>query len=295
MYGKQAGTPKAGAEKASGAPDQANWCSEHAESWVGLSPPELSTASAEHCAQVVRHIFAFPGALDPAELIHHCGWRIQIEALSAKQGGQDALLIPQAAPHRFLIVVDPELSTRERWMVHGGEPTEDELAAAEATRRFRLAHEIGHTLFFDRAIPPRRLTKPSPQEEQFCDSFARYALLPGPVPLRAQELVFATRQRGASLELMASALVERIESTAVIAGILTADHAHVNYSAGLPPMPTQSTFRWPRGWDRDNPMQQTNIYWPVDHPSVHGVDAWTDGDRFLAVLALGDVSLKRTA
>src|SRR5260221_7349902 len=39
--------------------------------------------------------------------------------------------------------------------------------------RFRIAHEIGHSFFYDRSLrPPKKLTDDSKNEERFCDKFA---------------------------------------------------------------------------------------------------------------------------
>src|SRR5438552_8193521 len=45
--------------------------------------------------------------------------------------------------------------------------------------RFSIAHEIGHSFFYDRsARPPKKLTNDSVREERFCDKFASALLVP---------------------------------------------------------------------------------------------------------------------
>jgi len=191
-------------------------------------------------------------------------------------------------------VLDPELSASERWMIQGRSAPE-KAGVADATRQFRVAHEIGHTLFFDNADPPRRLTPYRPDEEIFCDRFARFALLPGAVPTRAAEIAAERHHKRSSLALLASALVDRTEGTAAIAGHFTEDRARICFTAGLPPMPRNASFRWPDTWVPDRPLQKTDLYWPVDHPQVHAVDGWSDGEQFLMILRLGEFTLGRVA
>ncbi len=52
--------------------------------------------------------------------------------------------------------------------------------ASEVQRfRFRVAHEIGHSFFYDRHTrPPNRLLPFSKREEEFCDEFASALLVP---------------------------------------------------------------------------------------------------------------------
>jgi hypothetical protein len=49
------------------------------------------------------------------------GWQVRIERLSAAEGRQDALLIPYRGSHRFVFVIDPELSLHQSWLLRGAE------------------------------------------------------------------------------------------------------------------------------------------------------------------------------
>lgn len=80
----------------------------------------------------------------------------------------DALLIPRP-DGQFSIVVDPIPKTETSLSVD----------IIRHRNRFRIAHEIGHSFFYDRSTsPPRRLTRPSAEEEEFCDEFASALLIP---------------------------------------------------------------------------------------------------------------------
>ena len=86
-----------------------------------------------------------------------------------------ALLVPRTDGF-FDVIVDPTPP------IHASSPTRTPYASmpTQAHRfRFRVAHEIGHSFFYDRVSrPPRRLLPFSPAEEAFCDEFASALLVP---------------------------------------------------------------------------------------------------------------------
>jgi len=139
-----------------------------------------STPPVEHApafAELIRRAAMGPAAaterLDDDALCRRGGLVLEEATLHAAQGRLEALLFP-CAGDRFRVVVDPE--PRGGW---------DRVAPerrAELRRhrlRFRLAHEVGHTLFYDRSAPrPRPLVGTSPTQEAFCDEFARALLIP---------------------------------------------------------------------------------------------------------------------
>jgi hypothetical protein len=95
---------------------------------------------------------------------------------SARRGSHQALLIPEF-DGSFTILVDP--NPPERLL------DENAMSVRRHRVRFRVAHEIGHSFFYNRlARPPVRLVKPSQEEEQFCNAFA-FALLVPPAALAA--------------------------------------------------------------------------------------------------------------
>lgn len=99
--------------------------------------------------------------------------KLQIARLSAREGGQEALLVPLSGD-RFGISIDPTPS--------GGWQKIPVKIRAELKRhrvRFRAGHELGHALFYRRgADRPRRHVYDSPAQEGFCDLFSRELLVP---------------------------------------------------------------------------------------------------------------------
>jgi hypothetical protein len=77
--------------------------------------------------------------------------------------------------------------------------------------RFRIGHELGHTLFYSReGDEPQRHLFDSPSQEDFCDSFSRELLIPQQYARRAKpspEGLLRLRERcDVSLELAARAM-----------------------------------------------------------------------------------------
>lgn len=101
------------------------------------------------------------GALDPSRLCEYFGWHVRVERLGARDGGQQAALLPRWGGG-FTILVDPDLTPAQR------SDNPDPVIVA----RFRVGHELAHTLFYSETAPPRRAVALSPQEEEFCDAFA---------------------------------------------------------------------------------------------------------------------------
>lgn len=93
------------------------------------------------------------------------GWRVEHRRLRAAEGGLRACLIPSRR-NQFSIFVDPSPM-----------PTEQSESSGAVTA-YRLAHELGHTLFYDRGAPPRRMVAYQQSEEGFCDDFAACLLVP---------------------------------------------------------------------------------------------------------------------
>ena len=129
----------------------------------------------------------------------------------------DALLIPRPDGH-FSIVVDPIPKTETR-------------LSADIIRhrnRFRIAHEIGHSFFYDRNFtPPRRLFPASTKEEEFCDEFASALLIPRSIV--AQQIadpasIFELhKQYDVSVEVAARS-ISRVSPYATIIGMLWRSH-----------------------------------------------------------------------
>lgn len=87
--------------------------------------------------------------------------RVKRIPFSSAHAGTDTLLVPTRGGYVVAFATDAKLS--------------------ECEKRVRLAHEIGHTLFYERSGPatvPRRDRPITEDEESFCDAFARHLLLP---------------------------------------------------------------------------------------------------------------------
>ena len=139
-----------------------------------------------------------------------------------------ALLIPRI-DGTFDIVVDPQprvQSTRSTPFPQAAIPT-------QAHRfRFRVAHEIGHSFFYNRtARPPSRLLPFSPAEEKFCDEFASALLVP-PHDVRAYPAdttsVFDIHQEfQVSVQAAAHSLAHAYPEVSII-GLLHYRHVRTN-------------------------------------------------------------------
>lgn len=103
----------------------------------------------------------------PAQLARSLGISVRKRKLRAEGGGLEALLMPDLENGSFVILYDP-------WS--------PEPETAEYHKQFRIAHELGHTFFYDwEGVTPRR-SMPiesvlgNKYEEQFCDRFAEHLL-----------------------------------------------------------------------------------------------------------------------
>jgi hypothetical protein len=168
-----------------------------------------SRSEAEDLAMEVRRIWR-AGAPDAPlrDLSGICRagrFRVIERTLSAAAGGGEALLSPE--PHnRFEIWVDPE--PRGGW---DRVPASRRPALRRHRIRFRVAHEIAHSFFYDRGSEaPVRLVPDSDAQEQFADNFARALLLPrvaiGDQPLMPKDVVRLQRRYDVSLEVAVRAV-----------------------------------------------------------------------------------------
>ena len=157
--------------------------------------------------------------------------------LGSVSGGAEAVLVPQPKD-RFHIWVDP--TPRGGWQIA---PTL-RVAVRRHRLRFRVAHEIAHTLFYRRnGGEPDRLLGDSPQQERFADEFARALLVPpalvATIEASPQGVLDLQRLCDVSLEVALRALVaSRLDVTAALTYWPVAsgpDQARVQWmSDGLP-------------------------------------------------------------
>ena len=131
--------------------------------------PKLDTSS--DLALAVRDmVFGIGHETIPCDFHKVCdagGFKLRTTKFRSNRSAHDALLIPRR-DGTFVILVDPN---------------REELSIGQDTKRhrlrFRIAHEIGHSFFFNRTIcPPERVFAPSQEEEAFCDNFASALLVP---------------------------------------------------------------------------------------------------------------------
>jgi hypothetical protein len=115
------------------------------------------------------------------------GFAVRPAAIRSRHGAATALLVPEDVGG-FTILVDEGMRS-------GG--TGDLFRNRYA--RFLIAHEIGHSVFYDRsAQPPRRLVLATRDEEEFCNVFAARLLAPLPA-----SSIWSFVQCGASEEAIA--------------------------------------------------------------------------------------------
>lgn len=136
-------------------------------------------AGAEALARHLRCSVLGPGGEDApvTDLSPFCraaGASVRESVLSAAAGMQEASLVPVGGD-RFAISVDPE--PRGGWSRRRSAELNRMVARHRA--RFRIGHELAHTLVFWRGSDvPRRHLHDSPQQEAFCDTFAGFLLAP---------------------------------------------------------------------------------------------------------------------
>jgi hypothetical protein len=113
--------------------------------------------------------------------------KVERVPFSAARAGTDTLLVPRPGGYVIALAEDVKLSDPEK--------------------RVRVAHEIGHTLFYERprqrGRAPTRSTPVTAGEEEFCHAFARDLLLPresfGARTLRRSEVVTLAKRFGIPL------------------------------------------------------------------------------------------------
>lgn len=142
------------------------------------------------------------------------GFSYRSVPLESKSGGHEALLVPRVAGG-FEIFVDPcpSVEVGERSRARHGSLWRRRL-------RFRVAHEIGHSFFYDRRFrPARRLLPATDAEEVFCDLFASALLLPqGAVegaPLTPDAVIKLADKFDVSVEATGRAFARCREGTSV--------------------------------------------------------------------------------
>lgn len=157
--------------------------------------------------------------------------------LGGARGGLEAVLAP-AARDRFEIYIDPEPP--------GGWariPPHLKVSLQRQRLRFRVAHEIAHSFFYERngAVPRRRLAG-SEQQEEFCDRFAAEFLLPRDAVSEAggsaEGLVRLAERFDVSLQLAARSFAGRERGVLVALFLCREEGLRRQWVAGDDQLPT---------------------------------------------------------
>jgi hypothetical protein len=189
--------------------------------WPALSLSGVPAAEAaadlarELRTRVLGERFADDGWCDLRRMVVAGGFCVVSRVFARDGGGHEALLVPWS-DGSFRILVDP--------FPPGAQAVTRDLI--ERRNRFRIAHEIAHSFFYDRkCAPAQRLVPGSPEEELFCDHFASALLVP-PCAARAAamepETMFDLHQRfQVSVEAAARAFA-RAHPEACVIGLMWA-------------------------------------------------------------------------
>jgi hypothetical protein len=139
-----------------------------------IDPGEAPPAAADFRATIIGK----QGQLEPIRDIRAFSRRAGVDVrevdLGAAEGGCEAVIAPRDTGG-FVVMVDP--TPRGGW---SGLQLEHRREVTRQRLRFRVAHELGHTLFYDcqPGRAPSRSSAGSKSEETFCDRFASSLLLP---------------------------------------------------------------------------------------------------------------------
>jgi len=146
------------------------------------------------------------------------GFRVKHFRFVKSQNDHQALLVP-IEDGNFEIIVDPSIRSV------GNNESDVVIPDLELHRlRFRIAHEIGHSFFYDRNVrPPKRLIDSGKQEELFCDHFASVLLVPPSVvatmPIKASSVLKIRKLYSVSAEVAGRSLA-RMNPELTIIGLL---------------------------------------------------------------------------
>jgi hypothetical protein len=120
--------------------------------------------------------------------------------MGVPDGGAQGFLVPQEEGG-FRIEVDPEPAGGWKSVAPGLRRSLE-----RHRKRFLVAHELAHTLFFEAGPQgPRRLVLDGARQEEFCDEFARALLVPEEIaaqlPFAPESVVELQRRFDVSIEL----------------------------------------------------------------------------------------------
>lgn len=210
---------------------------------------------------------------DIRELCRLGRFRMRERRLGGARGGLEAVLAPAEGDH-FEIHVDPE--PRGGW---DRVPAPARATLQRQRLRFRVAHEIAHSFFYERdgSVPRRRLA-PSAQQEEFCDRFAAELLLPGAVVASAERsapgLVDLATRYDVSLQMAARSFAGQWPSAIVALFVQRPGVLERQWSAG--------DGHLPAGWWRNGPPRGLSSWESFEVEAL--ARAWgLDGTQALAL------------
>lgn len=181
-----------------------------------LTTPDLSTA--RRLADSVRESVGGKSGRGPLSMNRVCGLGSFAVVPTDKLTKRDAFLLPRP-DDGFDVVIQEGLTTGR--------------ATLRRRLRFALAHEVGHSFFFDRRLSPhQRMSAWSPEEERFCNVFASRLLVPESAVTRLEW------SQGALIELR-----ERLDVSLQVAALAFAPHhsGHAVILLRMKPHPTKGT------------------------------------------------------
>lgn len=136
--------------------------------------PRYATAADHAAAWRLQAGVGPTDRLDVISMISKLGYQVEMTPLAADAGRLEASIVPSRFS-TFSIRVDDRLTPTGAW--EGSGSANSMAGACRAAVRFRAAHELGHTFFFERTEPPMRHRDADQAEERFCDDFAACVLV----------------------------------------------------------------------------------------------------------------------
>lgn len=110
--------------------------------------------------------------------------------LRAEQAEIQAVLVPRWQGGGFHLLVDPALTPEQRDALTSIPPP-DQASFKSLVRLLRVAHEVGHALFYEEESGRNvRSARPDSVEEQFCNEFAWQLCAPDPTDRWLRAAVF---------------------------------------------------------------------------------------------------------
>jgi hypothetical protein len=188
----------------------------------------------------------------------------QIDTATSRRA-LEALLVPRAGGFDVMVNSDPPKDSAS--------PITDPVIARRRAR-FRLAHEIGHSFFYDRRpAVPVRCAPGSDAEERFCDLFASVLLIPSnaiPEDPTPHDLRTLSSRFDVSLEVASRAATEQIAGRRGNAQMALVSPAACTHEMGS--SPSESVVRQAKSWPlsvayltrRANPRTRTDVDWRVE-------------------------------